>query len=559
MIIRELVSSFGIDFDESGAKRAEDSMKRLDNAFNAIGLGLSFAGVYSGLKAVIGLSSGATEEANVLQQTFGEFSSEVVAWADINAKAMSRSSVDLRKYAGQLGAVLAPMLQNKKAAADMSEQLAGLSVDLASFFNKGDEETMERLRSGILGSTEAVDQLGINLRAEHVQAVMAEQGLKKKFKTLSEGEKVQMRFLTILKDTADKQGDAARTADGYANRTKAAEANVSNLGRAIGDKLMPVAKSTVSVFADMTGGMLDIVNTSAVVETSLTMLAGIGTIVGGSFIAANAGALFFGAGVLALGVVLDDLYVSLEGGEGYFADFFEAALGKDNWKEILATWKFATTELGDLIWEVTHPEEMKRLHGNAQGAYNTRDTTVGRFLNNTLGIPYAEDTEQRAPGVNVQQSSKSGSSSWADEFAAPVRQRSVYDRSRGETRNYGPDPFTYDTDTSHLPNSRAALPFSSDSEAAFSGVSGAMQSLASSVDGLSGVGQSLPVTPDAGAAPMIPLMPTNEATNITLNAGDINMSVGPGTTPDTLREARRTAREMMDDQNRSLIDSASSR
>jgi hypothetical protein len=555
MIIRELVTAFGIDFDETGAKQAESAAKRLNNTLQGIGIGLTFAGIYSVFSSWLGAASSVEEEMNVLQQTFGDASQGVLDWAKTNADAMSRSEFDLRKYAGQLGAVLAPMLGTKEAAAKMSEELAGLAVDLASFFNKGDEETMERLRSGILGSTEAVDQLGINLRQEHVEAVMAAEGIKKNWKELSEAEKVQYRFMTIMKDTKDKQGDAARTADSYANSIKAADANVQKLQVVLGNKLMPIVKDLVRGFAGFSDGLLEVVQSSSLFETAMLGLVSVGGMVVAGFLIANAGALLFGAGIVALLGVVEDLYTSLEGGEGYFADFFTAVMGEDQWKKVIDYWKFATTQLGDLLWEIFHPEEMEKRYGKAWST--NANTASGEFKHRFGGVPFSpNEWDLQTPGIDTRRTPVAGKSSMAEEFFAaqgitPSGETGMPKQYRGPILMRGEQSFD-DFRT------RVAM-HASGSEGDFSGISGPMQSMADSVNGLAGMVGGISENMSPGVPMSVP--GDQSITNVTntYRTGDINLTFDANATPDTVREGKRVASELLEEQNQSLAETASSR
>jgi hypothetical protein len=144
-------------------------------------------------------------------------------------------------------------------------------------------------------------------------------------------------------------------------------------------------------------------------------------------------------------------------------------------------------------------------------------------------------------------------------FGASSTPAEVYKGERGMSRNYGRRPLSFESDQVSRYAGREALPFGAQSEASFSGVVGAMQSFASSVGELSGVVQGIPANAIHGAPMSLPASTVTNNHHTVNNAGDIQLNVGAGASPDTLREAKRAARELMEDQNRSLVDSASSR
>lgn len=355
MIVRELLIRVGFDFDKKDADEAEKKVDRISQ------LGRQLAGVFA-INAIknymvgaLDAASTAQDQFNVLNQVFGSTSDKVVSWAETQAKVMGRSKYSLMEYAGAMGSVLVPMLNgNREKAAEMSQGIAQLSVDLGSFFHKADDETMARLRSGLLGSTEAVDQLGINLRTDALAAHAATMGIKNFSAKTDEATKTAVRWSKILKDTKDKQGWAAKTADEYDNRVRALKENFKDLSVTIGLKLLPPAQAVVSVFAMATKGLSEMLTNSNMVTVALTALGGVLAMMAIRWTAMHIPLILTIAFLGALFLIVEDIYTSLEGGDGYFADFFKALAGKDEWENVIKTWKQGKQILDDIIsgdWE----------------------------------------------------------------------------------------------------------------------------------------------------------------------------------------------------------------
>ncbi len=349
MIVRELIARFGIDFDSTGAKKANreiDSLSgKLGSIVKMVGAGAALKGVYDMVQA----ASGVDEAMNVVSQTFGDSTDQVLRWAKESGDVMGRSQYSMREYAGALGAVLAPTLGNKQAAAELSTTLAGLAVDLGSFFNKGDEETLERLRSGLLGSSEAVDQLGINLRVESLSAFAASQGITKSYKAMTEAEKVQLRYRKIMADTIDKQGDAARTGGGWANQLKRLTETWKDLGISVGSTVLKPFTEALKVVGRMTSSFGELVRQSSIVETALVALAGVAGLFVSAWSLANLPLLMMAGGALLVLFALEDLYRGLEKGDSYIRDWFESLMGKEGWNEVVAAWKAGKKALDDIM------------------------------------------------------------------------------------------------------------------------------------------------------------------------------------------------------------------
>lgn len=339
MIIRELVASIGVDFNKKGADEAEQGISKIGSGLKSL---IALAGGYAigkGLLSMVNAASDVDESLNVLTQTFGDQTDAVKAWAAEQGEVMGRSEYSMRKYAGALGAVLAPTLGNKKAAAEMSESVAGLAVDLASFFNQEDDATLERLRSGLLGSTEAVDQLGINLRVESIEAFNAARGITKKWKAMTEAEKVESRYKKMLADTLDKQGDAARTAAGFANSSKRLKENLYDLAVVIGQQLLGPATSLVQWGTEMSTSFMDVVKNSELLKGAMIVLGGIAAGFAISWAIANIPLILTAATLAAMIAVIDDLLVSMNGGKGVIADFFKELVGEEGWAQVRKSWE----------------------------------------------------------------------------------------------------------------------------------------------------------------------------------------------------------------------------
>jgi hypothetical protein len=295
---------------------------------------------------------------NVVTQSFGEQSQAVIDWAATTAKVVGRSEFQLRQMAGTMGGILVPMMGgDRKAGAEMSTTLAELAVDLGSFFNIADDQALDRLRSGMVGETEAVELLGISLKQASLEEFARTKGITKSITKMSESEKVALRYQKILSDTADKQGDSARTAGSYANQMKRMEAQLHDLSIAAGGTILRPFTAIVEVFTEFSKGMIDVVKNSHIFEAALITLAALLTPFLIAFTLANLPIITFAAGLVAVALAIDDIWVAYEGGKSVIGDVMTALLGEDKWKEVHAFWKSSTEALGNLIYDMLHGVE----------------------------------------------------------------------------------------------------------------------------------------------------------------------------------------------------------
>lgn len=252
MIVRELLTLVGYKVDKQAEQKASKSFEWLKGKAQELGLVLGAGAIVFGFKRMVDAASDAEETLNVVSTAFGDQSDMVLDWAKTHAQAAGRSQYSLREYAAALGQVLSPTLQNDKATADLSTSLAELTVDLASFNNETEEDTLGALRSGLIGSYEPLQRFGVVMNVAALETFAAAKGIRKKMKDMSDAEKVQLRYRFIMERTANAQGDAIRTAGGYANMTKRLGGVLKDLQVNMGKLFLPVMVKVIEALVEAT-------------------------------------------------------------------------------------------------------------------------------------------------------------------------------------------------------------------------------------------------------------------------------------------------------------------
>ena len=207
----------------------------------------------------INASSDASEEMEKFGQVFKDQATAGESWVGATAAEMGRSEGMVRSMAATFGAVLTPQMDgNRKKALELSEGYTKLAVDLSSFMNVSEDEAAKAISSAIAGETEPMRRFGVMLNEAAVNAELMAMGLNKTQKEASAAELQQARYNIIMKATADAQGDAVRTADGYANATRALGARFDELKVQVGNAIMPIATSLITVAGGAVNKFIDI-------------------------------------------------------------------------------------------------------------------------------------------------------------------------------------------------------------------------------------------------------------------------------------------------------------
>ena len=219
-----------------------------------IGAGALAAGAVVGggglIVKLIGTASEAEEISSKFDAVFKDLSGSVRLWAAIQSRAVNRSRYDFEQYLGSLQDTFVPLGFARDKAAELSKQLALLGVDLASFNNAAEPETIQLLTSALVGNHEAVRRFGIMITEATLKEEIARRAAKGLTLETIEQEKVMARLGLMMRMTRDAQGDAMRTSGEFANSWRGLKAVARDLAVDIGNKLLPAATDIVNKFGE---------------------------------------------------------------------------------------------------------------------------------------------------------------------------------------------------------------------------------------------------------------------------------------------------------------------
>lgn len=202
----------------------------------------------------ISLASNLAEVQNVVDVTFGEGADTINAWAKAAKSSFGMSELKAKQYTGTIGAMLKSMGLADDEVVSMSTNLAGLTGDMASFYNLDYDMAFDKIRSGLSGETEPLKQLGINMSVANLEAYAMSKGITKAYDAMTQAEQATLRYNYLLNATADAQGDFARTSDSYANATKLLSENIDTLKAQIGEGLVDAITPVVNMINELFAG-----------------------------------------------------------------------------------------------------------------------------------------------------------------------------------------------------------------------------------------------------------------------------------------------------------------
>lgn len=196
-------------------------------------------------KERVNLGSDLAEVQNVVDVAFPTMSKQIDNFATGAAKNFGLSETMAKRFSGTFGSMGTAFGFTEKQAANMATTLTGLAGDIASFYNISQDEAYTKLKSVFTGETESLKDLGVVMTQSALDAFALANGFGKTTKSMTEAEKVALRYAFVQNQLTNAAGDFARTSDFWANQVRILSLNFDTLKASIGEGLINVLKPVV--------------------------------------------------------------------------------------------------------------------------------------------------------------------------------------------------------------------------------------------------------------------------------------------------------------------------
>ena len=252
IILSTKVDTSGIN---KGMSQMQGKATSLTKTFSKLGAAIASA---FAIQKIIQFSNEAGQlatqtEASIqrLVDIYGSASDSVGDFIDQNARALGMSKAAATSFSsvyGNLFSVWADQATN----AELTNRYLNMTAVVASKTGRTVEDVQERVRSGLLGNTEAIEDLGIFVNVKTIEMTDA-------FKRMADGKsweqldaytQQQIRSMAILEQATAKYGDeVADTSATIRNRFNAAYQDFQNSwGNIVNTVLLPVLETLTQIF-----------------------------------------------------------------------------------------------------------------------------------------------------------------------------------------------------------------------------------------------------------------------------------------------------------------------
>ena len=183
------------------------------------------------------------EAANMFGVSMGDMTNEASGFIDKMEQLLGIDPSEAMNAMANIYSMTKSFGLAKDQAYTLSKSLTQLGYDLSSLKNIPISQAFTKIRSAMAGELEPMLQLGVDISQARLQQELLALGFNKQVSTLSQADKATLRYIAILKQTTDAQGDFARTLSSPANMIRILKAQLSGLARDVGSLLYPAMKS----------------------------------------------------------------------------------------------------------------------------------------------------------------------------------------------------------------------------------------------------------------------------------------------------------------------------
>lgn len=323
--------------------------------------------ILEGLGAFAEVGADAEEMSSKFDTVFGDMSADVKAWASDYSNAVGRNKYDIMNFLANQSDLAIGMGMTREQATTLSKSYVELALDLASFNNVNDATAFEAMGKAMMGETEMMKQLGVNLSVATMENSEYVKGLGKKFSALTQSEKAEAYYAEMIKQSTNAIGDAERTSDSYTNSLKGVKAKKEEMAVAIGSTLIPILTPFIAQIGEIVQALATWIEENPELTRTLIIIAGV---IG--LLLTVLGAVLVPLGLVIVAIVGVELVglplIATIGGIVLAITLLIAAIGFviAKWDEIKECWSNFTTWASEL-WNKCKEEWIAKWNESVEG------------------------------------------------------------------------------------------------------------------------------------------------------------------------------------------------
>ena len=221
--------------------------KGISKTMKVLGITLGSLAVGKLVKDSISAAMNVENSMLQIQRTMGDSANAFNHWVQTQAKAYGMAREEAFKYGATYSNLISSFTKDTQETARYTTELLKASAVVASATGRTMEDTMERIRSGLLGNTEAIEDLGIHVNVAMLESTEAFRQFARgrSWQQLSFQEQQQIRLLSILEQANIKYGDSL--AGTTQTRQLMFLATLKNIRLNLGQAFLPIYNTVLPI------------------------------------------------------------------------------------------------------------------------------------------------------------------------------------------------------------------------------------------------------------------------------------------------------------------------
>ena len=232
-------------------------------ALNVAAVAITFRKIGHFIAQAVTESNKYQEDLNLFTVALGQYAAEAQNYAEKVSDVMGIDPAQWLRNQGVFNTLLTGFGDTAERAQLMSQNLTQLGYDISSVFNISIEDAMQKLQSGISGELEPLRRLGYDLSQARLEQTALNLGIKESVANMTQAEKAELRYYTIMTQVTTAQGDMTRTLEAPANQLRILQAQLTQAARAIGNIFIPALNAILPYAIAVVQVIREIVNALA--------------------------------------------------------------------------------------------------------------------------------------------------------------------------------------------------------------------------------------------------------------------------------------------------------
>ena len=254
---------------QASINKIQSPIKGLSKVFGAVIGGIATAATARAIKSSTQMAMTVESSMDNIHRNMGKAAESYNTFVKTQSKALGMSRKDAYAYGSTFSNLLGSFMTDTQQVESETENLMKAAAVISSKTGRTYEDVASRIRSGMLGSTEAIEDLGIYTNISMIEATDA-------FKKFANGKtwnqldyrtQQQIRLAAILEQTYKRYGDAL--ADTTQTKQARFLASLENIKLNLGQAFLPIYNAVLPALTALANMLEKITARLAVISESI--------------------------------------------------------------------------------------------------------------------------------------------------------------------------------------------------------------------------------------------------------------------------------------------------